>query len=87
MPICRATLISFVPDLDGMYILGGDQTIAMRVVANTPFEERMANAFHLGAVVGGNSAGAAVESRDMINGFVGNNGPENGFQQGSVDLW
>lgn len=23
----------------------------------------------------------------MINGYVGNNGPENGFQQGSVDLW
>ena len=23
----------------------------------------------------------------MINGYVGANGPENGFQQGSVDLW
>lgn len=77
----------FVADLDGMYILGGDQTIAMRVVANTPFEERMINAFNLGAVVSGNSAGAAVESRNMINGYVGNFGPENGFQQGIVDLW
>src|SRR5512141_450608 len=73
--------------VDGMYILGGDQTIAMQVVANTPFEERMANAFNLGAVVSGNSAGAAVESRNMINGYVGNFGPENGFQQGTVDLW
>lgn len=83
----QSNLDLFVPDLDGMYILGGDQTIAMQVVANTPFEERMANAFDLGAVVSGNSAGAAVESRNMINGYVGNNGPENGFQQGSVDLW
>jgi cyanophycinase-like exopeptidase len=59
----------------------------MKVVANTPFEERMANAFNLGAIVSGNSAGAAVESRNMINGYIGNFGPENGFQQGTVDLW
>ena len=83
----QSNLDLFVPDMDGMYILGGDQTIAMQVVANTPFEERMANAFDAGAVVGGNSAGAAVESLNMIGGYTGNNGPENGFQQGSVDLW
>lgn len=77
----------FPSELDGMYILGGDQTIAMQVVANTPFEERMANAFNAGAVVSGNSAGAAVESLNMIGGYTGNNGPENGFQRGSVDLW
>ena len=73
--------------LDGMYILGGDQTVAMQVVANTLFEQRMADAFHAGTVVSGNSAGAAVQSLNMIGGYTGNNGPENGFQQGSVDLW
>ncbi len=83
----QSNLDLFVSDLDGMYILGGDQTIAMQVVANTPFEALMANAFNLGAVVSGNSAGAAVESLNMIGGYTGNNGPENGFQQGSVDLW
>lgn len=83
----QSNLDLFNVDVDGMYILGGDQTIAMKVVANTPFEERMANAFNLGAVVSGNSAGAAVESRNMINGYVGNFGPENGFQQDTVDLW
>src|SRR4030095_5496601 len=65
----------------------GDQTIAMLVVANTPFEAKMAAAFNDGAAVGGNSAGAAVQSLNMIGGYTGNNGPENGFQQGSVDLW
>jgi len=80
-------LALFPDDLDGMYILGGDQTIAMLVVANTPFEAAMANGFENGAVVSGNSAGAAVESLNMIGGYTGNNGPENGFQQGSVDLW
>lgn len=82
-----SNLALFPSELDGMYILGGDQTIAMQVVANTPFEARMAEAFDNGAVVGGNSAGAAVESLNMIGGYTGNNGPENGFQQGSVDLW
>jgi cyanophycinase len=83
----QSNLDLFVPDMDGMYILGGDQTIAMQVVANTPFESRMADAFNAGAVVSGNSAGAAVQSLNMIGGYTGNNGPENGFQQGSVDLW
>lgn len=83
----QSNLDLFVPDLDGMYILGGDQTVAMQVVANTPFEERMTNAFDLGAVIGGNSAGAAVQSRTMIGGYVGNFGPENGFQRDIVDLW
>ena len=80
-------LALFPAQLDGMYILGGDQTIAMQVVANTPFEASMAAAFQAGAVVSGNSAGAAVQSLNMIGGYTGNNGPENGFQQGSVDLW
>ena len=80
-------LALFPGELDGMYILGGDQTIAMQVVANTPFEASMAAAFSAGAAVSGNSAGAAVQSLNMIGGYTGNNGPENGFQQGSVDLW
>jgi cyanophycinase len=83
----QSNLDLFPAELDGMYILGGDQTIAMQVVANTPFEASMADAFNDGAVVSGNSAGAAVQSLNMIGGYTGNNGPENGFQQGSVDLW
>ncbi len=80
-------LALFVADLDGIYILGGDQTIAMKVVADTPTERLMRQAYKAGAVVGGNSAGAAVESRTMIAGYIGDNGPENGLQRGSVDLW
>lgn len=82
-----SNLALFTPDLDGIYILGGDQTIAMQVVADTPTEQRMSAAYAAGAVVGGNSAGAAVESLPMIGGYVGDNGPENGLQQGSLDLW
>lgn len=99
---CRATLVPmliradaflqsnldlFTPDVDGIYILGGDQTVAMRVVAETPTEQRMAELYAAGAVVGGNSAGAAVESLTMIAGYTGSNGPDEGFQQGSVEIW
>jgi cyanophycinase len=73
--------------LDGIFVLGGDQVVAMGVVANTPFEDALADAYADGAVTGGNSAGAAVESADMIAGFTGNNGPEQGFEKGAVDLW
>jgi cyanophycinase len=82
-----SNLALFTADLDGMYILGGDQTIAMQVVADTPTEQRMSAAYAAGVVVSGNSAGAAVESLPMIGGYTGDNGPENGMEQGSVDLW
>jgi cyanophycinase len=82
-----ANVALVTPGLDGIYILGGDQVVAMQVVANTPFEDALADAQAAGAVTGGNSAGAAVESADMIAGYVGNNGPEQGFEQGAVDLW
>ena len=73
--------------LDGIYVLGGDQVVGMQVVANTPFEAAVAQRQGEGAVTSGNSAGAAVESADMIAGYIGSNGPEQGFEQGAVDLW
>jgi cyanophycinase len=75
------------PGLDGIFVLGGDQVVAMEVVANTPFEAALATAQAAGAVTSGNSAGAAVESADMIAGYTGNNGPEQGLERGAVDLW
>lgn len=75
------------PDVDGFYILGGDQTVAMRVIANTPSEAALAAGFAAGAAVGGNSAGAAVVSRYMIGGYVGDNSAWDGLRQGAVDLW
>ena len=59
----------------------------MLVVANTPFEAALASAQAAGAVTSGNSAGAAVESADMIAGFTGSNGPEQGLEEDSVDVW
>ena len=82
-----ANLAFFSEPVDGMYVLGGDQTVAMRVVENTPLEAAMSAAHAAGAVFGGNSAGAAVQSRTMINGYVGDNGPVESMRQGAVDVW
>jgi cyanophycinase-like exopeptidase len=59
----------------------------MGVVADTHLEERMAAAYMSGAALGGNSAGDAVQSVNMINGFIGDNGSTEGLQEGAVDLW
>ena len=76
----------FTADLDGMFVLGGDQTVAMNTVHDTPLEAAMTAAFQAGAVVGGNSAGDAVQSRDMINGYYGANGPAESLRQGAVQV-
>ena len=75
------------PEVDGFYILGGDQTVAMRVVANTPTEEALAAGYANGAAVGGNSAGAAVLSRYMIGGYLGDNFAWHGLHQGALEPW
>ena len=76
----------FTADLDGMYVLGGDQTVAMNTVHDTPLEDAMTAAFEAGAVFGGNSAGDAVQSTDMINGYYDNNGPAESLQEGAVQV-
>jgi cyanophycinase-like exopeptidase len=82
-----ANLAYFTDDVDGMYVLGGDQTVAMQVVADTPVEAAMTAAYARGAVFGGNSAGDAVQSRTMINGYTGGNGPAESLRKGAVDVW
>ena len=77
----EANLDLVTDGLDGIFVLGGDQDVAMEVVNNTPFEEALARVQAAGAVTSGNSAGAAVESADMIAGFTGSNGPEQGLER------
>lgn len=72
---------------DGIFILGGDQGLAMSVLADSPAETAMEAAFERGAAVGGTSAGAAVESRTMINGYVGDLGPWDGLRRDSSLIW
>ena len=75
------------PATDGIYVLGGDQGLAMQVLADSPAEDAITAAVEGGAALGGTSAGAAVESRTMINGYTGSLGPADGLRQGSTLVW
>lgn len=83
----QSNLDFFTPDVDGMYVLGGDQTVAMTLVAGTPLEAKMAEAYAGGGVFGGISAGDAVQSVNMINGYTGSNGAAESMRRGAVDVW
>jgi cyanophycinase len=72
---------------DGAFILGGDQAIAMGVLAGTPVESAMADAYKRGVVFGGTSAGDAVESRNMIWGFTQQGSATTELQQGAIKIW
>lgn len=74
-------------ETDGVYILGGDQGIAMEVLANSAVENAMATAYAAGVVYGGTSAGAAVQSVDMINGYTDPGYPENALEKDKVVVW
>lgn len=77
------------PTTDGIYVLGGDQEIAMDVLANSPAETAITAAVQQrGVVLGGTSAGAAVESRNMINGYTTlSDDPELGLRRDSTLMW
>jgi len=83
-----ATAAQFAdPSLDGVFILGGDQDLAMEALAGTPTEQAMSAAYHRGVVFSGTSAGDAVESRNMIWGFTDTGSQDNELQQASVLVW
>jgi cyanophycinase-like exopeptidase len=77
----------FTEDLDGVYFLGGDQTTAMQVVMNTALEDALARAYAAGVVMGGNSAGMAIQSKAMIAGYHEGFDENSGFAEGAVDIW
>lgn len=82
-------VLDYIPDdLAGVYFLGGDQVIAMEILANSVLEQALAEAFARGVPMGGNSAGLAVLSYNMIAGYAGDEfGPENGLDEGAVIVW
>ncbi len=72
---------------DGIFILGGDQTIAMLVTANTLLEDMLETRYLAGVPISGTSAGAAVQSRYMIGGLTGDNSSWDALKLGTIDLW
>ena len=75
------------PQLDGLYFLGGNQVYAMNILAGSPVEDAMADAFARGVVVGGTSAGDMVESMTMIAGYNPGFESPTALQEGAPRIW
>ncbi len=73
--------------ISAVFILGGDQTIAMQVLMGTPIEEGLAAAYQNGTIVGGTSAGGGMLSKAMLGGYAVNYSANNALEFGSADLW
>lgn len=75
------------PALNGVFFTGGDQAYAMRILAHTPSEAALRTAAERGVVVGGTSAGAAIESYVMNAGYTDAGDSTTALQKGAIDLW
>jgi len=75
------------PALNGVFFTGGDQAYAMRILANTPAESTLHQAAQRGVVVGGTSAGAAIQSYVMNAGYTDAGDSTTGLQKGAIDMW
>lgn len=73
--------------LDGVFFTGGVQDYAMRILAGTPAEDALARLSARGVLIGGTSAGAAIESLGMNAGYTDWGDSSNALQKGAIDLW
>lgn len=80
-------LAGLSPDLAAIYILGGDQKVAMQVIDDTPVEEWLGTAYQRGVMIAGTSAGAAIQSWTMLAGYKSNRTPREALQFGAIDVW
>lgn len=77
----------FPDDLSAVFILGGDQTIAMQVINGTPVEVALNQAYENGVIIAGTSGGGGMLSAAMLGGYHENFAAGNALNFGAVDLW
>jgi len=75
------------PSLDGVFFTGGDQAYAMRILAATKAESALTQLAQSGVLIGGTSAGAAIESLAMNAGYTDAGDSTTGLLKGAIDLW
>ncbi len=84
----QADNLALVTDeVTAVFILGGDQTVAMRALLGTRLEDALNAAYDRGAVIGGTSAGCGLLAYQMLAGYQPNFAAETSLNFGSIDLW
>lgn len=82
-----ATLDLFTDTLSAIFILGGDQTVAMQVIIGTPLEKRLEELVQNDVIVTGTSAGCGMQSYSMLGGYEANFSAGNALYFGAADVW
>jgi len=77
----------FTDDLSAIFILGGDQTVAMLSLIGTPLETRLTELNQKGVIVAGTSAGGGMQSAAMLAGYNPNFAAGNALNFGAADVW
>jgi cyanophycinase len=77
----------FSSDLSAIFILDGDQAVAMQVIGTTPVESAIEQAYQQGILISGTGAGASLQSSAMIAGYNIGYSSANSFEFGAVDVW
>ncbi len=77
----------FTDDLAAIFLLGGDQTVAMQILAGTPAETRLTELHRAGIIIAGTSAGGGMQSAAMLAGYNQNYASESALFFGAADVW
>jgi cyanophycinase len=79
-------LVGHLEKATGIFMTGGNQLKLSSVVCGTPVGDAVVAAHHRGAVVGGTSAGASIQSSHMIAFGVGGSTPKQRMTQMAAGL-
>ena len=77
----------FLVDLSAIFILGGDQTIGMQIIAGTPLEKELTRAYQNGVIVAGTGAGGSLLSSTMLGGYNEKFAAANALNFGAPEVW
>ena len=83
----EANLHYFGPEVDGVFLLGGDQAVAMRVLHGTPAEAAIDAIYRRGGIIGGTSAGAGMQAKSMLAGYRPGYGMQHSLHAGATAVW
>jgi cyanophycinase len=93
-PVCvrgdaeaKINLRYFGRDVAAVFLLGGDQAVAMCVLRGTPVEGALQDLYGRGGVIAGTSAGAGMQSRAMLAGYSAAHNMHNSLHAGAAAVW
>jgi cyanophycinase-like exopeptidase len=82
-----ANLAFITQDLSAIFFLDGSATAAMQIIANTPLERTLSDAYERGVLVGGTGAGIDLFATHLLGGYKPGFNAENALAFGAADLF